>query len=216
MKSQSKILVQDSVVIYARISKQEQNCDSQVDSLEKYCNTKGWHVAHKFQEQISGAAKLKDRVVLMDAIEYCKKYAIKKIVVWELSRIGRTASDGLHVVDLCKEHGISIYIKQFGIESINTSTAQDQMSKMFFTFWFAFAEMERSQISQRLNRGKEHYIEQGGKVGRKKGQTDKINPLEKHPNVLRALRRGLSIRAAAKVCEVSEMTVQKVKKAMAT
>lgn len=75
------------------------------------------------------------------------------------------------------------------------------------------AQMERDNISFRLNSGRAQYIAKGGKLGRKAGSTESPEQiLEKYPAVVKLLRQGkLSMRQIAKVAECSLSTVQKVK-----
>jgi len=205
----------EQIVIYARVSGNSQDCQSQIKDLQEFCKKMNWKVRGIFQEEISGAKKLEDRIELQKALEACKKYQIKRIIVWEMSRLGRNASDVLRVIELAKSEGISIYIKQFNIETISNDPSNDIYVKMVMTNLLSFAEMERSMISQRLERGKKNYIASGGKLGRKTGQKEAISPVQKYPKVAKFLQKGISIRETSEACNVSLMTVQKVKKAMA-
>ena len=78
------------------------------------------------------------------------------------------------------------------------------------------AAMERESIYFRLNSGRQQYIANGGKLGRKEGSTETAEQtLEKYPKVVKYLRQGkLSLREIAKQCDVALNTVQKVKKAL--
>ena len=73
--------------------------------------------------------------------------------------------------------------------------------------------MERENIKYRLNSGRDKYIADGGKLGRKVGYrkpTEKKE--EEYKNVLKELRKGTSVRRTAKLCDVSASTVQRIKK----
>jgi len=60
------------------------------------------------------------------------------------------------------------------------------------------AEMERKNIKYRLNSGKEKYIAEGGKVGRKKGYTKSDEKLqEEYAGVIKQLRKGYPTRMIA-------------------
>ena len=75
------------------------------------------------------------------------------------------------------------------------------------------AEIERKSIVSRLNSGRELAKERGVRMGRPEGSkiSDK-DLLAKYPEVVRKLRKGLSIREVSKICGVSSATVQRVKK----
>ncbi len=75
------------------------------------------------------------------------------------------------------------------------------------------AEMERKNIKYRLNSGKEKYIAEGGKVGRKKGYTKSDEKLqEEYAGVIKQLRKGHPTRMIAKSEGVGVSTVQRMKK----
>ena len=74
------------------------------------------------------------------------------------------------------------------------------------------AEMERENIKFRLNSGREKYIAEGGKLGRKQGSTKSAEKKqEEYKQVLKELKKGTSIRRTAKLCDVSVSTVQRLK-----
>lgn len=75
------------------------------------------------------------------------------------------------------------------------------------------AEMERENVKFRLNSGKEKYIAEGGKVGRKAGWTKSDEKLqEDYAGVIKQLRKGYPIRMIAKSEGVGISTVQRIKK----
>lgn len=75
------------------------------------------------------------------------------------------------------------------------------------------AEKERENIQFRLQQGRELAKAKRVKMGRKVGsvKTRKQKGAE-YADLLRALRRGLSTRVAAKICGLSISTVQRVKR----
>jgi len=75
------------------------------------------------------------------------------------------------------------------------------------------AEMERENIKFRLNSGKEKYIAEGGKVGRKEGYRKSDKKLQQeYAGVIKQLRKGYPIRMIAKNEGVGISTVQRIKK----
>lgn len=74
------------------------------------------------------------------------------------------------------------------------------------------AEMERENIKYRLNSGKEKYIAEGGKVGRKEGFRKSDEKLqEDYAGVIKQLRKGYPIRMIAKDEGEGINTIQKMK-----
>ena len=73
--------------------------------------------------------------------------------------------------------------------------------------------LELESIKFRLNSGRELAKKRGVKMGRKLGSVETLEQKEaKYPELIRALKRGLSIRVVAKVCNVSVSTVQRIKR----
>ena len=73
--------------------------------------------------------------------------------------------------------------------------------------------MERENIKFRLNSGRQRYIANGGKLGRKVGSTKSVETKkEECKKVLKELKSGTSVRKTAKLCDVSISTVQRLKK----
>ena len=92
---------------------------------------------------------------------------------------------------------------------------ENPVAKMLLTVLGLGAEIERRNIVSRLNSGRQLAIARGVRMGRPFG-TGMPNEelLRKYPDVVRRLRKGLSVRDTAAACGVSAFTVQKVKKAM--
>jgi DNA invertase Pin-like site-specific DNA recombinase len=75
------------------------------------------------------------------------------------------------------------------------------------------ANIERSNIVYRLNSGRESYIANGGKLGRKNGSVKTTEQKkEEYKEVILFLKRGNSVRNTAKLSSVSVSTVQRVKR----
>ena len=91
------------------------------------------------------------------------------------------------------------------------------MGYPFLTIFIAVlgtcAEMERENIKFRLNSGREKYIAEGGKVGRKVGYKKPDEKLqEEYAGVIKQLRKGYPIRMVAKNEGVGVSTVQRIKR----
>ena len=75
------------------------------------------------------------------------------------------------------------------------------------------AQLERDNISFRLQSGRKRYIEKGGKLGRKVGSVKTEEQMKaEYREVINLLRKGYSIRDVAKLSGKGISTVQRVKK----
>lgn len=75
------------------------------------------------------------------------------------------------------------------------------------------AQLERDNISFRLNSGRKQYVEKGGKLGRPTGSTkSQDKKREEYREVINLLNKGYAIRDVAKLTGKGISTVQRVKK----
>lgn len=77
------------VVIFARVSTNVQDYERQVNELTALANRNGWSVEAVFAEKVSGAKKNVERKELSKMVESIKSNSIDKVLVTELSRLGR-------------------------------------------------------------------------------------------------------------------------------
>lgn len=136
---------------YARVSTDEQNEDSQIDSLESAgCE-------RIYIEKCSG--KSKQRPELERMIDALREGDI--VVVQRLDRLGRSLKDLIELLDGFKEQGIKFISLN---ESIDTTTAVGELA---FHMIGAIAQFERRLISERTKAGLKAARARGRKGGRK-------------------------------------------------
>lgn len=201
--------------IYARVSSvgDRQDTTRQIRDLEKYAFDNSIDIVKSFEEHISGAKKTKDRPVLSECLDYCFENNIDTLLISELSRLGRNVDDVLSNVQLCKEHHLNVYFQKEQLSIFNADGKEHPFLTIFVAVLGTCAEMERENIKYRLNSGKEKYIAEGGKVGRKAGWTKSDEKLqEQYASVIKQLKKGYPIRLVAKSEGVGVSTVQRMKK----
>ena len=201
------------VVIQSRVSTAIQENKRQIQELTEYASKMGWDVVKVFEETISGAKKNEERPVLKEMIAFIKANKIDKVICWELSRIGRNSLEVLKTIQLLNENCISLYIKNYNIETLNDKCEVNPLSQFMVQILTSVSEMERTQIRSRIKSGYDSYRKNGGKVGRKKGYSkDKETLLAEHKDVVKLLRKKLSVRNIMDITGKSSGTVQKIKK----
>lgn len=201
--------------IYARVSSvgDRQDTTRQIRDLEKYALDNSIDIVKTFEEHISGAKKTKDRPVLTECLDYCINNNVDILLISELSRLGRNVDDVLANVQLCKERHLNVYFQKEQLSIFNSDGKEHPFLTIFIAVLGTCAEMERENIKYRLNSGKEKYIAEGGKVGRKAGWTKSDEKLqEQYASVIKQLKKGYPIRLVAKSEGVGVSTVQRMKK----
>ena len=187
-----------TAVIYARVSSigDRQSTDRQVKDLSDYAVYQKMEVRKVFEEHISGAKKNDERPVLCEAIKYCKENHIDVLLVSELSRLG-----------------INLYIQKEQFTLLDKEGKPSLFAPVMIATLSTCAQLERDNISFRLNSGRKQYVEKGGKLGRPTGSTkSQDKKREEYREVINLLNKGYAIRDVAKLTGKGISTVQRVKK----
>ena len=204
-----------TAVIYARVSSigDRQSTDRQVKDLSDYAVYQKMEVRKVFEEHISGAKKNDERPVLCEAIKYCKEYRIDVLLVSELSRLGRNAFEVLASVKDLLDCGINLYIQKELFTLLDKEGKPSLFAPVMIAALSTCAQLERDNISFRLNSGRKQYVEKGGKLGRPAGSTkSQDKKREEYREVINLLNKGYAIRDVAKLTGKGISTVQRVKK----
>lgn len=168
---------------YARVSKNDQSLDVQVQKLkEAGCE-------EIFMEKSSGAKD--ERPELHRMIEKLRKGDIVYVV--RLDRLGRRMMKLVELIDGFKKKGIEFVSLE---NNIDTTTP---MGMILFNMCAAFSEMERELIRERVKAGLEIAQKKGRKGGRPKALTPK-----KHEMILSLKKAGeFSVTQICKMVGVS-------------
>lgn len=205
----------EKVVILARVSTNRQEYQRQVNELTEYCNHIGWSVEASFCNKVSGAKSIEERAEIQDLIAYVKTHEISRVVCLEISRLGRNTFEALRVIQSLNENGVSLFVKNYGIETL-TEGKVNPVASLICTILLEVASMERLTIKERMASGRDQYIarckEQGIKMGRpasyrKTSETYK----NQYAKEAALLRKGISLRNVSALTGTSVNTLRKVK-----
>jgi DNA invertase Pin-like site-specific DNA recombinase len=210
-------------IIYARVSSSgsleyRQNTDRQVKDLTEYATYKGYDLVKVYTEHISGAKKNTERAVLVEAIEKCKELSeieeTKVILLCsELSRLGRNAFEVLDTIKTLVDFGINLYLQKEQMTLLDDQGKPSLFAPIMLATLSTCAQLERENITFRLNSGRKRYIESGGRLGRPKGSIKTSDQkIEEYKEVITLLRKNYTIRDTAKLSGKSVSSVQRVKK----
>ena len=205
-------------VIYARVSStgERQSTSRQVADLTNYASLNGLKVVEVYEEHISGAKRNEERAVLTECIDYAIANRVDVVLFSELSRCGRAVWEVLDTIRTLKDNGINAYFQKEGLSLFSADGKENPYLAVMVSVLGVCAQLERDNITYRLNSGRAKYIADGGKLGRKVGSIKtKERKQEEYSKVIRSLKAGKSIRDTAAICSVSISTVQRVKKEFA-
>lgn len=198
------------ITIFARVSTNIQDYERQVNELTALAVRNEWTVEATFYEKVSGAKKNAERKELTKMIEYVQAHHINKVAVTELSRLGRDTLQVLEVIERFNQLGISLYIQNYGIETLTEDGKVNPMSQFLITILAEVARMERKTIRERVESGYNNYRANGGKVGRKEGyRKSEADMRDQYAEEIRLLRKGISLRNISKITGTSINTIRK-------
>ena len=207
-----------TAVIYARVSStgERQSTARQVADLTDYASRNGLEVIGVYEEHISGAKRNAERAVLTECIDYAVTNGVEVVLFSELSRCGRAVWEVLDTIRTLKDNCINAYFQKEGLSLFGAEGRENPYLAVMVSVLGVCAQLERENITYRLNSGRAKYIADGGKLGRKVGSVkSKERKQEEYGKVIRSLKQGKSIRDTAAICGVSVSTVQRVKKEFA-
>ena len=190
-----------SVAIYTRVSTKSQDTDNQVRALEEYASRSDIIITHRFTDVgISGAKGRSEREGLNDLLKAVVRKEVTRVIVWDISRLGRSLKDLLATLTEIQESGADLYIHNQGIDTSNTT------GKMMFQLLGMFAEFEREIIRDRVVAGIEKAKSKGTRLGR-----PSVAPITKK-HVIQMSEIGWSQTRIAKKLDISQAKVSLILK----
>ena len=206
----------DKVVILARVSTDKQEYRRQVNELNSFCQKMDWKIVGAFTNKISGAASLENRKELIEMIEFVRSNAVQRVVCLEISRLGRDTLEALKVIQILNENKVSLYIKNYSLETLNTDGTVNPVASLICTILLEIASMERLTIRERMNSGRTQYIErcrkEGIKMGRPSSYKKNVDSYRlQYQKEIGLLKKGISLRNISSLTGTSVNTIRKVK-----
>jgi len=160
-------------VAYLRVSTIDQDLEKNKADILKLANDRNFGKVEFVEEKASGyKTGWKDRKVkkIIDDLQKGDR-----LIVPEMSRLGRSMLDILQLLSICKEKEIDVHAVK-GNWSLNGTIE----SKIIMTIYAMAAEIERDLISQRTKEGLRAARAKGKMLGRPKGpgksKLDKFRP----------------------------------------
>jgi DNA invertase Pin-like site-specific DNA recombinase len=181
--------------IYARVSTQDQTCESQLRELREYAARRGWNIACEYVDTGWSGAKA-SRPELDRLMRDAAQRKFDCVLVWKIDRFGRSV---LHLNQQLAA------LSSYGVRFIATSQSLDTdqsnpTSRLLLQILASVAEFEREMIRERTLAGIRAASANGKTVGRPRR-------LFRRDEVVR-LRddEGLSWRAIARKLNIPAMT----------
>ena len=203
------------VVLFCRVSSNNdrQNYERQINDLTQFAESTNYKVEAVFAEKVSGVKKNSERRELQNMIKYVDENQVDKVLVTELSRLGRDPLQILQTIEILNENRISLFIQTYNIETLLADKSINPMSQFLITILAEIARMERRTITNRLSSGYQNFRQRGGLVGRKAGYRKSQDSMrEEYAEEIRMLKKGYSYQHIQQITNTNKNTLTRLRK----
>lgn len=189
----TKIDDMTQIIGYIRVSTDKQDLENQRNILNRYCVTNKLIVDAVFHTEISSRKTEGERKITL-LIQ--NLHAGDTLIVSELSRIGRSMHETIHIINRILEKDVNIIF----INQPELST-KGEHQKLLVSLYSYLAETERTYISMRTKDGLDKARKEGKILGRPKGAKNK-NPIlldEYRDQIVEFIRMNIPTTTIAKL-----------------
>ena len=201
------------VALFVRVSSEAQEFKRQVSDLERVAERNNFEVVDIISEKISGAKNNADRKGMQELFDKASKNRFEKVLVTEVSRLGRSPKEVITAVEFLTSKGISLYIQQFGLETLDENGKSNFVSELLVNLMSCFDKNERDTLKFRIISGMQEAVKRGTVCHRPTGTTEAPEKtLSKYPKAVKDIKAGLSVRKVCKLHDLAQGTVMKLRK----
>lgn len=192
--------MQKYAVAYLRVSTEEQTVQNQKISLTKWAQDHFFQILYFFEDPaVSGKTPAIQRKGFQELMEFVKTSNVDAVLVYELSRVGRTFWDTLDAIKAIEEN--SPLISCSPRESF-LQTTDPSIRKLMISILTWVAEREREMLVQRTKDGMQRARIAGKEIGRPEKVINK-------DNLISLLSKDMSRAKIAKELGISKATLYK-------
>jgi DNA invertase Pin-like site-specific DNA recombinase len=203
------------VIHFVRKSTISQELDHQENLLNETSKQFSWKVVEVIRETISGTRRNEERKGISRLQELVNGGGIDLVVVWEISRISRSPRDFHNLLSFLHEKGVGLYIKNLNLFTLTDDGKENHITSLILTLMSEISKMETLTLRERVKVSLNNLRQKGVILGRPKGtKEDESKLIKKYPEVVKYIRKGLSIREVSKLTKVSINTTNKVSKVL--
>ncbi|OHR48309.1 hypothetical protein HMPREF2941_11260 [Staphylococcus sp. HMSC061F01] len=152
-----------TVAPYVRTSSIKQidnnSIPAQLAEIEKYCKLNDYEMLPPYIDNGISGAEMENRPGLQQMLNDLKNNKLDKIVVWKLTRLGRSMKDILQIIEECEKNNVSFYSvsEHLGIDT--------DMNKLMLNIMGSLGEYERTILKDNIRIGASNKASEGKSVG---------------------------------------------------
>jgi DNA invertase Pin-like site-specific DNA recombinase len=171
--------------LYLRVSKADgtQDISRQLSELRDFCESQNWQIVEEIEEHISG--RRINRSGTQKLINLAKSNKIQKVLIHEVSRLGRNACDTYNTVEELAKNKVSVFDFYQRQETLDKHYNKTIYANIILPVLAGLSEQWLQEHTYRIKSGLENARKKGVKIGRPK--KDKI---KKEDEILRLRKKG--------------------------
>lgn len=165
-------------------------------------------------DRVSGSVSFKDRPKGQELTKLVEQGKINELWVEEFSRLGRNTGDVIKTLEWLDEMKVNVVVRNIGLQS-RPNGVKNPIWKMISSVMSSLYEMELENIKERTMVGRKVYVQNGGRLGRPVGTRESEREFLDKPQtkeILKNLRKGLTIKDICKIVDCSNKTIIKTKR----
>ncbi len=194
-------------VLYTRTSSVDQRTDRQRVNEQDF----DWVI----EDKISGSINFFERPGGIQLKKMIDDGIVESISIWSIDRGGRNLLDILQTLKYCTNKNVQVNFLSQGLKTLDEDGMENPIAKMVISILGVLAEMQRTQIREAQAQGIALAKARGVYQGRKQNTKESVSDFLRKPKnikVLEFLKKGYKASEIAKILEMSQTTIGKVKK----
>lgn len=176
---------QTKTALYIRVSKADgsQDTSRQLNELRDFANSQNWQIVEEIEEHISG--RKTNRSGTQKLINLAKSNKIQKVLIHEVSRLGRNACDTYNTVEELAKNKVSVFDFHQRQETLDGNYNKTIYANIILPVLAGLSEQWISQHVYRIKSGLDNARKKGVKIGR-----PKQSKIKKEDEILKLRKQG--------------------------
>lgn len=165
-------------------------------------------------DRVSGSVCFKERPKGQELTKLVEQGRIDELWVEEFSRLGRNTGDVIKTLEWLDEKGVNVVVRNIGLQS-RPNGVKNPIWKMISSVMSSLYEMELENIKERTMVGRKVFVLNGGRLGRPEGTKESEKKFLEKPQtkeIIKKLKKGLTIKEISEIVNCSNKTIIKTKK----
>ena len=171
--------------LYTRVSKTDgsQDVQRQINDLKEFTKSQNWEVVFEIEEKISGRRTARSGTQKL--INLARSNQIQKVLIHDISRLGRNVCDVYNTVEELAKNKVSVYDFNQRQETLDANFQKTTFACLILPLLAGMAEEWMKQHVFRIKSGLKNAKAKGQKLGR-----PKATKLKKEDEIMKLINQG--------------------------